>query len=211
LVASVARDVLGRTRIQFRGQEIELKPPWRRLPMREAILEFAGVDFARHPDAASLRDAAREAGRPVAPDWGRGKVLDELVSNLVEPRLIEPTFLVDYPVDFPGSTLAKRLPDDPRLVERFEGYVGGMEICNAFTELNDPRDQRARFEEQAAAARAGDEEAQPMDEDYIVALEHGMPPAGGLGLGIDRLAMVLTDQPSIREVIFFPHLRETGE
>ena len=211
MVASVAQDVLGRTKIQFRGHEIELKPPWRRLPMRDAILEFAGVDFARHPDAASLRQAAHEAGLPVGPDWGRGKVLDELLSTLVEPRLIEPTFLVDYSIDFPGSTLAKRQPDEPTLVERFEGYVGGMEICNAFTELNDPRDQRTRFEEQAAAAQAGDEEAHPMDEDYIVALEHGMPPTGGLGLGIDRLSMVLTDQPSIREVIFFPHLRGTGD
>jgi lysyl-tRNA synthetase class 2 len=203
--------VLGRTRIQFREHEIDLTPPWRRLPMREAILEFAGVDFAEHPDAESLREAARGAGLALAPDWSRGKVLDELVSSLVEPRLIQPTFLVDYPVDFPGSTLAKRQPDDPTLVERFEGYLGGMEVCNAFTELNDPRDQRARFEEQAAAAQAGEDEAHPMDEDYIVALEHGMPPTGGLGLGIDRLAMVLTDQPSIREVIFFPHLRETDD
>jgi lysyl-tRNA synthetase class 2 len=211
MVATVARDVLGRTRIEFRGQEIELKPPWRRLPMREAILEFTGVDFAEHPDGASLREAGRGAGLPVADDWSRGKVLDELVSNFVEPRLIQPTLLIDYPVDFPGSTLAKRQPQDPTLVERFEGYVGGMEISNAFTELNDPRDQRARFEEQAAAARSGDDEAHPMDEDYIVALEHGMPPTGGLGLGIDRLAMVLTDQPSIREVIFFPHLRETDD
>jgi lysyl-tRNA synthetase class 2 len=211
MVAGVARDVLAGSKIQFRGHEIELKPPWRRLPMREAILEFAGVDFAEHPDAESLREAARAAGLPATSDWSRGKTLDELVSNLVEPRLIQPTFLVDYPVDFPGSTLAKRQPEDPTLVERFEGYVGGMEICNAFTELNDPRDQRARFEEQAAAAQAGEDEAHPMDEDYIVALEHGMPPTGGLGLGIDRLAMVLTDQPSIREVIFFPHLRETDD
>jgi lysyl-tRNA synthetase, class II len=211
MVASVARDVLGRTTIQFREHEIELRPPWRRLPMREAILEFAGVDFAAHRDAESLREAARAAGLPVTPDWSRGKTLDELVSNFVEPRLIQPTFLVDYPVDFPGSTLAKRQPDDRTLVERFEGYVGGMEICNAFTELNDPRDQRARFEEQVAAARAGEDDAHPMDEDYVVALEHGMPPTGGLGMGIDRLAMVLTDQPSIREVIFFPHLRETDD
>jgi lysyl-tRNA synthetase class 2 len=200
--------VLGRTKIEFRGQEIELRPPWRRLAMREAILEYAGVDFAEHRDAASLRAAAGAAGLPVGPDWGRGKVLDELVSTMVEPRLIQPTFLVDYPVEFPGSTLAKRRPDEPTLVERFEGYLGGMEICNAFTELNDPRDQRARFEEQAAAGQAGDEEAHPMDEDYIVALEHGMPPTGGLGLGIDRLAMVLTGREAIRDVILFPALRE---
>jgi lysyl-tRNA synthetase class 2 len=208
LVPRVAEDVLGSTKLVFRGREIELRPPWRRLPMREAILEFSGVDVAEHPDADSLRGAARGAGLAAAADWNRGKILDELVSTRVEPHLVQPTFLVDYPVDFPGSTLAKRQPHRRDLVERFEGFVGGFEVCNAFTELNDPRDQRARFEEQAAAARAGDDEAHPMDEEFLLALEHGMPPSGGLGMGIDRLTMLLTDQPSIREVIFFPHLRD---
>lgn len=210
MLATIARDVHGTTRLSFRGHELELQPPWRRLPMDEAIWEHAGVDYRKHADAASLREAARSAGLAVADDWSCGKILDELVSTRVEPNLIQPTFLVDYPVEFPGSTLAKAMPGRPELVERFEGYVGAFEICNAFTELNDPRDQRARFEEQVARARAGDDEAHPFDEDYIVALEHGMPPTGGLGIGIDRLAMLMTDQPTIREVIFFPHLRDVG-
>ena len=207
MVASVSREILGRTDVTFKEKTIQLGGQWRRLPWLEAVGEYCGVDVAAHPDRESLARAASDAGLKVAPDWNRGKIMDELVSTFVEPRLIQPTFLVDYPLEFPGSTLAKRRPGPGDLVERFEGYVGGFEICNAFTELNDPRDQRARFEEQAEAGRAGDDEAHPMDEDYIVALEHGMPPTGGLGIGIDRLAMLLTDQASIREVILFPQLR----
>ncbi|HEV8632983.1 MAG TPA: lysine--tRNA ligase [Chloroflexota bacterium] len=211
MIATVAGEVLGTTRITFKGQEIELRPPWRRVPLLEAIFEYAKVDVEKHPTRDALAAAAGEAGLPVGPDWNRGKILDELVSTRVEPRLIQPTFLVDYPVEFPGSTLAKRRPGRDGLVERFEGYAGGFELCNAFTELNDPRDQRTRFEEQAAAGRAGDQEAHPLDEDFLIALEHGMPPTGGLGVGIDRLTMFLTDQPSIREVIFFPPLRTIEE
>jgi lysyl-tRNA synthetase class 2 len=211
MIAAAASDVLGTTRLSFKGQEVELKPPWRRVPLLEAIYEYASVDVEKHPTREGLAAAARDAGLSVGPDWNRGKILDELVSTRVEPRLVQPTFLVDYPVEFPGSTLAKRQPGREGIVERFEGYAGGFELCNAFTELNDPRDQRARFEEQAAAGRAGDEEAHPLDEDFLVALEHGMPPTGGLGVGIDRLAMFLTDQPSIREVIFFPQLRTIEE
>jgi lysyl-tRNA synthetase class 2 len=211
MIATAAFEVLGTTRLSFKGQEVELKPTWRRLPLLEAIHEYSGVDVEEHPTREGLAAAAREAGLAVGPDWSRGKLLDELVSTRVEPRLIQPTFLVDYPVEFPGSTLAKRQPGSAGIVERFEGYAGGFELCNAFTELNDPRDQRDRFEEQAAAGRAGDEEAHPLDEDYLTALEHGMPPTGGLGVGIDRLVMFLTDQPSIREVIFFPQLRRIEE
>ncbi len=199
MIPTVAQDVLGKTTITFKGHEIDLRPPWRRLPLVKALEDVAGVDLADLPGSAA------RLGLPVVADWSRGKILDELVSNFVEPKLIEPTFLIDYPIEFPGSLLAKRKPENPELVERFEGYVGGFEICNAFSELNDPRDQRARFLDQR-----GDEEASPMDEDYVLALEHGMPPCGGLGIGIDRLLMLLTDKPTIREVILFPQLRTTS-
>jgi lysyl-tRNA synthetase class 2 len=211
MIATVAAEVLGTTKVTFKGQEVELRPPWRRVPLLEAIYEYSRVDVERHPTRDGLAEAACDAGLPVGPDWSRGKILDELVSTRVEPNLVQPTFLVDYPVEFPGSTLAKRQPGRGGIVERFEGYAGGFELCNAFTELNDPRDQRARFEEQAAAMRGGDEEAHPLDEDFLIALEHGMPPTGGIGVGIDRLTMFLTDQPSIREVIFFPQLRTIEE
>ena len=207
MIATVTQEVFGTTRLTFKGQEVELSPPWRRLPLADAVFEYAKVDIEK----PGLAEAAREAGLPVAADWNKGKILDELVSTKVEPHLIQPTFLVDYPVEFPGSTLAKRMPGREVVVERFEGYAGGFELCNAFTELNDPRDQRARFEEQVAAGRAGDEEAHPLDEDFLTALEHGMPPTGGLGVGIDRLCMFLTDQHSVREVIFFPQLRTIEE
>ena len=199
MIPAVAQDVLGKTTITFKGHEIDLRPPWRRLPLLKALEDVAGVDLADLPGSAA------RLGLQVVADWSRGKILDELVSNFVEPKLIEPTFLIDYPIEFPGSLLAKRKPENPELVERFEGYVGGFEICNAFSELNDPRDQRARFLDQR-----GDEEASPMDEDYVLALEHGMPPCGGLGIGIDRLLMLLTDKPTIREVILFPQLRTTS-
>jgi lysyl-tRNA synthetase class 2 len=165
------------------------------------------VDYDAYPDAASLRRAADEAGLRTEPEWNRGKTMDELLTAFVEPKLIQPTFLTDYPTDFPGSTLAKARVDNPAEVERFEAFAGGIEIANAFSELNDPRIQRERFLEQVRAREAGDVEAQPFDQDFLVALEHGMPPTGGLGLGIDRLAMLLTDQHSIRDVILFPQLR----
>jgi len=144
-------------------------------------------------------------GIEVDPRASRGKLIDDLISRFVEPNLIQPTFVYDYPREI--SPLAKARPDDPGTVERFEGFIGGMEICNAFTELNDPLDQEQRFLEQGRAREAGDEEAHPMDEDYLDAMRYGMPPNGGLGLGIDRLTMLFTDRRSIREVILFPHLR----
>lgn len=195
MISTVCREVLGTTRVTFKGNEVEVKPPWRRLPLLDSLREV-GID------PSDPIEAARQKGLPVTFEWNRGKAFDELISNFVEPRLIEPTFLIDYPVEFPGSLLAKRKPENPELVERFEGYVGGFEVCNAFSELNDPRDQRARFHEQR-----NDEDANPIDEDYLLAMEHGMPPCGGLGVGIDRLLMLLTDQPTIREVILFPQLR----
>ncbi len=208
MVAHVATTVLGTLTVPFRGAEISLRAPWRRWPILEAIAEYSGIDVEGHPTAELLAGAARRSGVPIPPDWNRGKIIDELLSTFVEPRLTQPTFLTDYPVEFPGSTLAKRARGSDTSVERFEGFVGGFEICNAFSELNDPRDQRARFEEQAELGRGGDDEAHPVDEDFLTALEHGMPPAGGLGVGIDRLVMLLTDQHSIRDVILFPQMRD---
>ncbi len=205
LIPAVAQEVLGTTQLTYGDHQIDLTPPWPRIPLREAIRAHTGIDYTALPSRAALHEAARQAGLQPEPSWSRGKVIDELLSVFVEPRLIQPTFLVDYPVEL--SPLAKRKRDDPETVERFECFIGGMEIGNAFSELNDPLDQRARFEAQARARQAGDEEAQPMDEDFLEALEYGMPPTGGLGLGIDRLVMLFTNRHSIREVILFPQLR----
>ena len=210
LVQEVAREVLGRTRISFGDHEIELSGDWPRRPMCEAIQEETGVDVLAAPDLESLREAIRAAGLPPgdAPTWAT--LVDALFSDHVEPKLVQPTFLTDHPAEL--SPLAKRSSRDPRLVERFEPYLAGFEIGNAFSELNDPDDQRARFEEQRQAAAEGDEEAHPMDEDYLRALEQGLPPTGGLGIGVDRFAMVLADAPNLRETILFPHLRgEAGQ
>ena len=164
------------------------------------------MDFEAHRDADSLRKAVAETGVHVEDAWGRGKLIDELLTAHVEQKLVQPTFLVDYPIEL--SPLAKRKPDAPHLVERFELFICGREVGNAYTELNDPVDQRERFAEQARLRAAGDVEAEVVDEDFLVALEHGMPPAAGLGIGIDRLLMALTGQSSIREVILFPAMRE---
>src|SRR5262249_10549388 len=161
-------------------------------------------DFDAFPDAAELYRQVAHLGLEATPTSTRGKIIDELLSAKVEPTLIEPTFLLEYPVEL--SPLAKRGPDNPRLVERFEAFVGGIEIANAFTELNDPLDQRTRFLGQIEARAAGDLEAHVLDEDYLEAMEHGMPPTGGLGIGVDRLVMLLTDQRTIREGILFPAL-----
>ena len=207
LVASAARAAIGKTRVKWADDEIDFSPPWRRMPLREVIAEYSGVDYDAYPDTDDLRQAAANAGLRPEANWNRGKIMDELLTAFVEPKLIQPTFLVDYPTAFPGSTLAKGKPDNPLEVERFEAFAGGIEIANAFSELNDPRVQRERFEEQVRAREAGDPEAQPFDEEFLIALEHGMPPTGGMGLGIDRLVMLLTDQHTIRDVILFPQLR----
>lgn len=209
LVATIARDVLGSTKVQAGDQTIDLSPPWPRLPLREAIRERCGVDFMAHHDVESLRKATADTGVHVELEWGRGKLIDELLTAHVEPHLQQPTFMTDYPVEL--SPLAKRKPDEPGLVERFELFMAGREVANAFTELNDPVDQRERFEEQARLQAAGDDETEVADEDFLVALEHGMPPTGGMGIGIDRLLMGITGVASIREVILFPALRERSE
>jgi lysyl-tRNA synthetase class 2 len=205
MVAHTAEQVLGHMQLSHGDHEIDLTPPWRRLTLREAILEHSEIDFEAHPDAESLRRTMAGLGVEAPATAGRGKLIDELLSTFVEPKLIQPTFLLDYPVEL--SPLAKRKPDDPNLVERFEAFLAGREIANAFSELNDPIDQRQRFVEQARLRAAGDEEAEVVDEDFLVALEHGMPPTGGLGVGIDRLVMAFAGQQSIRDVILFPQLR----
>ena len=205
MVAYVAQEVLGTLQIIYNGNEIDLTPPWSRIPLRQAIKEKTGIDYGEHPEAESLYHAICEMGGNVEPKATWGKLVDSLLNNYVQPKLIQPTFLIDYPIAI--SPLAKKRPDDPSTVERFEGFIGGMEVCNAFTELNDPVDQRERFLAQGRAFEAGDEEAHQMDEDFIHALSYGMPPTGGWGMGIDRLVMLFTNQASIRDVILFPHLR----
>jgi lysyl-tRNA synthetase class 2 len=205
LVSQVAQELLGTTRVPNEGGELDLSPPWRRLTVVEGLRQYAGLDLEAHWKETALRAAVEKMGIEVTPDAGWAKLVDEVLSTCVEPRLIEPTFLMDYPAAL--SPLAKKKPEDPRFVERFEPFVAGIELGNAYTELNDPLEQRERFREQARRRAAGDEEAEKGDEDFLRALEHGMPPTGGLGLGIDRVVMVLTGQRAIRQVILFPQLR----
>ncbi len=205
MIAYVAQAVLGTTRITYQGNEIDLSPPWRRVTLRDVLREHGGIDYTQHPTAEALAAALRERGYEPPPKSTWGKLVDYLLSSRVEPYLIQPTFVLDYPRDI--SPLAKKKPDDPTHVERFELFIGGMEVGNAFTELNDPLDQEQRFLEMGRLYAPEDEEAHPLDEDYLLAQRYGMPPNGGFGMGIDRFTMLLTDQPSIRDVILFPHLR----
>ncbi|MFQ5873704.1 MAG: lysine--tRNA ligase, partial [Dehalococcoidia bacterium] len=207
MMAYVTQGVLGSRVVTFGEHSIDFTPPWRRVTLRDSIIEKSGIDIAdpRYADIEALRKDVDSQGLNVA-GLSPSQLFDKLLSQYVEPTLIQPTFLIDYPVEM--SPLAKKRPDDPRFVERFEGFAGGMEIANAFTELNDPVDQRRRFEEQENYREVyGDEEVDRLDEDFLLAMEHGMPPTGGLGMGIDRLVMLLTNQHSIREVILFPQLR----
>jgi len=208
LFARLATKLHGGTTITFDGEDIALAPPFRRLPLFEAIEEHTGRD-CYGMNEGELRDVARELNLEIDEAMGKGKLIDEIFSETVEPNLTQPTFITDYPVEL--SPLAKKHPDKEGLVERFELIVAGNELCNAFSELNDPDDQRARFEEQARLRAEGDGEAAPIDEDYLRALEYGMPPAAGLGIGIDRLTMLMTDQRSIRDVILFPLLRPESD
>ena len=203
---SIALDVCGTTTIIYQGHTIDLAAPWQRVSIPEAIAERTGIDILQITDLEPLQAAIRAARLRVElkPSWG--KQVDELYATFVRPLLIQPTFVIDHPV--PLSPLAKRRPDQPLLVERFQPVIAAVEVGNAFTELNDPLDQEQRFLEQGRAYQAGDDEAQQMDRDFINALMYGMPPTGGLGIGVDRMVMLFTDRATIREVILFPHLRQ---
>jgi lysyl-tRNA synthetase class 2 len=205
MIAQAAQDALGTTTLTFQGQTANLTPPWRRMRLVEAVAEHAGLTEADLESDEAARAASRRLGLPAGPDLHLSTMVNNIFEATVQPTLTEPTFVMDYPT--PISPLAKARADDPGLTERFEGFICGIEVANAFSELNDPGEQRRRFEQQAQARAAGDPEAHPMDEDFLRALEYGMPPTGGLGVGIDRLLMLFTDSPSIRDVILFPQMR----
>jgi lysyl-tRNA synthetase class 2 len=205
LIGSVAQTVLGTLRLDYGGTVIDLSPPWPRRGMADLVREATGIDFLAFEEAEAARKAAAELGAVLTGSENWGQALEAAFAARVEDTLVQPVHVTGFPRDI--SPLAKADRADPRLVERFETYIYGWEITNAFSELTDPQDQRARFEAQMRARAAGDEEAQPLDEDYVIALEYGLPPCGGLGIGIDRLVMLLTDSPSIRDVIAFPTLR----
>ena len=205
MVSSTAKTVTGSYHVAYQGHELDFTPPWPRLEMRHGLLETSGIDIAAHPARESLAAALKKAGKQTPASATRGKLVDFMLSEYLEPTLIQPTFLFDYPRDI--SPLAKSKLDDPLTVERFEAYVAGFELCNAFTELNDPLDQEQRFLEMGRAYAADDVERHPMDDDYLRAMRYGMPPSGGFGMGVDRLVMLFTDKHSIRDVLLFPHLR----
>jgi lysyl-tRNA synthetase class 2 len=205
LVADLARDVCGSTVLSYGGRELDLTPPWKRATLTELVAEHAGVEVDVRMPVDRLREMAREFEIPVQPAWGPGKLVLEIYEKTTEHALWGPVFVMDYPTEV--SPLARDHREIPGMVERFEGIVAGRELCNAFSELTDPVEQRARMEHQADQRASGDDEAMAVDEDYIRALEYGLPPTGGLGIGIDRLVMLLTDTTSIRDVILFPTLR----
>jgi lysyl-tRNA synthetase class 2 len=206
MLYAVVQDVIGGATFEYQGQTIDLARPWKRLSLFEAIREYAGIDLEPHRnDRDAAAALAESVGCVVEDNMGYGKIVDEVMSEKVKTNLTQPTFLYDYPLEI--SPLAKKKRDNPDLTERFQLFIGGMEMGNAFSELNDPIDQRERFMDQVRQRERGDEEAQYLDDDYITALEIGMPPTAGLGIGIDRLAMLLTDSASIRDVIIFPQLR----
>ncbi|OQB13609.1 MAG: Lysine--tRNA ligase [Firmicutes bacterium ADurb.Bin193] len=208
LVCYIANEVLGTLKITYGGESIDLTPPWKRMTMIDAVKTFTGADFSAVSSDEEARALAKSIGVHVETTHTWGKVLNTVFEEKVEENLTQPTFITDYPVEV--SPLAKRLASNPRLTERFELFITRREIANAFSELNDPIDQRSRFEEQVKQRAAGDEEANMMDEDFLLALEYGMPPTGGMGMGVDRLVMLLTDSPSIRDVLLFPTMKPKG-
>lgn len=209
MVAFVAERVTGSTLIDYQGHSISLAPPWKRLTLRDAIKQYSEIDYMEHPTAESLAAAMRNMGKHPSPDSTWGRLVDSLLGTDVEPHLIQPTFITEYPTDI--SPLAKKKVDDPAHVERFEMFMAGFEMGNAFTEINDPIDQEQRFLDMGRLYTTDSEEAQPLDEDYLTAMRYGMPPNGGFGMGVDRLVMLLTNRPNIREVLLFPHLRTRDE
>jgi len=206
MVSKISQQVLGTDKVQFGDNIIDFKPPWKRLSLRDAVKEYSGIDFLKYPTADGLREKMHSMDIEVDPAKNWAQLVDELLSTFVKAELIQPTFLLDYPVEM--SPLAKNKPGEEGMVERFQAFAGGLEIANAYSELNDPTEQKERFTEQLKERQGEDEERWTIDEDYLLALEYGMPPTGGLGVGIDRLVMLLTGQQSIREVILFPQLRE---
>jgi lysyl-tRNA synthetase, class II len=205
MVNFTVSEVCGSPIIQYQGNEVDFTLPWQRISLRDALVEMAGMDINEYPTSQELLVAMRERGHDPNPQASRGKLIEAMLGDLVEPHIIQPTIIYDYPRDI--SPLAKSVPEDPSTVERFEGFVGGIELCNAFTELNDPAEQELRFLEMGRAAGLTEEDRHPMDEDYLRAMRYGMPPNGGFGMGVDRLTMLLTDRPNIREVLLYPHLR----
>lgn len=205
LISTVANRVLGTTRISYQGQEIDLTPPWNRITMREAVLQYSGMDFDSIDSDEEARESARGKRLRVDANMTKGEVMSLMFEELAEEHLIQPTFIIDYPVEV--SPLTKRKPDRPDLTERFELFITGREMANAYSELNDPIDQKERLLQQVKKREAGDDEANMMDDDFINALEYGMPPTGGLGIGVDRLIMLLTDSYSIRDILLFPTMK----
>lgn len=205
IVSQTAQKVLGTMKINYEGTEIDLTPPWDRMTMVEAVKKYANIDFTDVTDLEKARELAKSVQVEVEPNWGIGKIINACFEQYVEDKLVQPVFITGHPKEI--SPLAKSNPENPFYTDRFEGYIYTREICNGFTELNDPIDQKERFEKQVEERAAGDEEANMMDEDFIRALEYGLPPTGGLGIGIDRLVMFLTNASSIRDVLFFPHMR----
>ena len=208
MISETLNSVLGITKVRFGENLIDFSPPWKRLDLRDTVKQCSGIDFEQFTDPSDLANQIRGLGIQIEEPSSRGRLIDKLVTATVEPHLIQPTFLLDYPLDM--SPLAKQKPDNPDFVERFEAFAGGMEIANSFSELNDPEEQRKRFVEQETLRESMslNEDMDRLDEDFLVAIEHGMPPTGGLGIGIDRLTMLVTGQTSIREVILFPQLRQ---
>ncbi len=206
MLGFVVQEVLGSSSFIFKGQEIHLDQPWQRVELRKGILEVTGIDIQQYKTGPALAAAMKSLDLDVNPKASRGKLIDDLLGHYLEPTYFQPTFVYNYPREI--SPLAKTLPDDPDTVERFEGFMGGMELCNAFSEINDPVDQEERFLEMGKSYGAAEDEHHPLDEDYLRAMRYGMPPNGGFGMGVDRLVMLLANQSTIREVLLFPHLRE---
>lgn len=209
LLTYAAQKVLGSLKIKYQGHDIDLTRPWKRMSLYEAIKKYSELDFDEISTLEDTRKAAESLKVKIEKNYKRGKIITRIFEEMVEPKLISPVFITDYPVDV--TPLAKSKDGSPEIVERFELYIGSQELANAYSELNDPQEQKERLIAQAKERNAGDEEAQMLDEDYVRAMEYGMPPCGGLGIGIDRLVMILTDSASIRDVIFFPQLRKEAK
>lgn len=205
LFAYVAEETLGSTVINYQGIEIDLAPPWKRMDMAEAVKEYTGVDFSIIDSDEEAREVAKAKGLEVDKSMTRGHIISEMFEEFCEQHLVQPTFITGHPVEI--SPLAKRNPDDPRITNRFEAFINTWELANAFSELNDPIDQRQRFEEQSKQKDEGDHEAHPMDTDFVNSIEVGLPPTGGLGIGVDRMIILLTNQPSIRDILLFPTMK----